>query len=177
MPHKQLTLFDTFFWISLVLVVCVLACSFLIDVPPISKTDSSKSELELLAVILGILAAGCTSAFFSFSYKDAGQKEHGSVRIIAWSLIIAFALLVFLCMYCLQKVGAFGHTWERYIVFLATFFMLCGPVLIEQWDATLLTRKKSNNFKDKNCPFCKCLIPRKATRCPKWTSDLSQNIN
>ena len=145
MPHKQLTPLDTIFCIIVVLGVCLLARAFLIDVRPIFKSDSSKSALELLAVILGILAAGCTAAFFSFSYKDAGDKEHVSVRIISWSLIIAFSLLVFLCMYCLQKIGAFDHidAWARYIVFLAAFLMLCGLVLIEIWDATLLTRKKS----------------------------------
>jgi hypothetical protein len=150
MQHKQLTLFDTIFIISIVLIVCALASAFLIDVAPISKSDSSKSALELLAVILGILAAGCTAVFFSFSYESAGDKEHISVRIIAWSLIIAFSLLVFLCMYCLQKIGAFTYMewWVGYIVFLATFLMICGLVLTETWDATLLTRKKSNNCKD-----------------------------
>jgi hypothetical protein len=172
MPHKQLTWFEAGGWFIVVLVACFLARFVLIYyVPHISEYDSSKSALELLAVVLGILAAGCTAIFFSFTYKDAGDEEHKLVQIMAWSLIIAFSLLVFLCMYCLQRIGAFDHmdAWARFIVFLATFFMFYGLILIERWDATLL---KSN----KNCPFCKCLIPMEATRCPKCTSDLSHSI-
>jgi hypothetical protein len=149
MQHKQLTLFDTSFIISIVLVIYFLAGAFLIDVVPDSKNDSSKS-LEFLAVILGILASGCTSAFFSFSYKTAEEKELVPVRIIAWSLIIAIALLMFLCIYCLLKIGVFENMgWAKYIVFLATFLMLCGLVLIEKWDETWFKREKLNNFKDK----------------------------
>jgi hypothetical protein len=175
MQHKQLTAWDIFFWFFVVLGVCLLVRSFLLDVKPISdleNTKNIKTNFELLAVILGILAAGCTAIFFSFTYKDAGDKEHELVQIISWSIIIAFSLLIFLCIYCLQKIGAFDHmdNWARFIVFMATFLMLYGLILIERWDATLLTRKS------KKCIFCNCWISSQATRCPKCTSDLSQSI-
>jgi drug/metabolite transporter (DMT)-like permease len=173
--HRQLTAWDIFFCFFIVLGVYLLARSFLIDVKPILYSENMKNikdNFELLALILGILAAGCTAIFFSFTYKDAGDKEHELVQIMAWSLIIAFSLLVFLCIYCLQKIGAFDHMdkWARFIVFMATFLMLYGLILIERWDATLLTRKS------KECPFCNCWISTQATRCPKCTSDLSQSI-
>jgi hypothetical protein len=173
MPHEQLTWWEAAGWFTVVLVFCFSARFFLINyVHPISELDSSKSALELLAVVLGILAAGCTAIFFSFTYTDAGDKGHGLVNIIAWSIIIAFSFLVFLCIYCLQKIGAFDHmdAWARFMVFMATFLMLYGLILIERWDATMLTRKS------KNCPFCKCWIPSQATRCPQCTSDLPQSI-
>lgn len=165
MPHKQFTAWKAIPWIIGVLAVCVVARYILINyVRPISEGDSSRPALELLAVVFGILAAACTGAFFSFSYKDAENDEKCSVQITAWCLIIAFFLLVFLCMYCLRKISAFDSidVWATWIIFLATFLMLCGLVLIDRWDATLLGRKISKNSKEKQ----ECVSRRNAPKVP-----------
>ena len=173
MEDRQLTPEKAYVIIIIVFGFCVFVATMLIfNVDPISKSKLSKPELEhatvifgILAAIFGILAAGCTAIFFSFTYEDVGEQEHISVQIMSWFLIIAFGILVFLCLYCLLKIGAFVNMrWAMYVVFLATILIICGLVLIERWDATMLTRMI--------CPFCKSRISWEATKCPKCTSDL-----
>ena len=84
MPNKQFTTGAAIKWSLIVIVVCLLGGIFLrYCVQPIPEDQSGKTALSLFAAVLGVLAAGCTKAFFGFTYKHVGDKEKVSVHMIS----------------------------------------------------------------------------------------------
>ena len=154
MPNKQFRLRKAIRYSIVVFVVCLVAAFLLFLIKPVSNDQSARYSLSFLAAILGILAAGCMQAFFSFTYKDAEDHEKGSVRMIAGFLIGAVFLLVFLCMYCLRKTGAFAlYGW------LGTLYFFSGDIF-HAWRVSLARNMGfdiSQRITGQNpvfCPYC-----------------------
>ena len=126
--------------LSVLVVYAIVAWILLAQVMPLRGEEhkEARSGLALLAAALGILAGGCTTAFFAYEYRNAQQWETRSVCLMSAFFITADFLLVFLCIYCLRKGGALSamDDWATVLLFCATYFLLAGIVLLERWDFT-----------------------------------------
>ena len=132
----------------IVLFVCLLGAALLMyGVEPVCANDSARTALSIFATALGVLAGGCSAAFFAFEYRNAEVHEKIAVRMIAWFLIISVFLLIFLSMYCLRKTGAFAFmdNWALALLFVATFLFLDSIVLLERWDSTWADEDSEEN--------------------------------
>jgi small-conductance mechanosensitive channel len=131
----------------IVFIFCVFLAAILICwVKPIDETiqnDNSRAALSILSAVLGILASGCIAGFFAFKYAEAAYKEKASIILITWLFILAIFILIGLSMYCLRRIGAFDiiDPWAAVFLFLGTFFLLDGIVLLERWDAATLPKQ------------------------------------
>ena len=129
----------------IVLMACLVGTSIIYDVDKIDVTkqiDATQS-MPFLAAVFGVLAGGCISGFFSYTYKEASIKEANFVICVSYSLIFGIFLFVFLSFYCLQKVGVFSFLdqWVKLIIFLGAYAVLNSVVLIERWDTTYFAEK------------------------------------
>jgi len=110
-------------------------------VDPIVNKDQVNA-LSILSAVLGLLASGSIAGFFSFEYINADSSEFKKIQMIAIIFICGIFLLIFLSLYCLAKVGIFKilDGWVIILLFLGTYSVLDGIVLLDRWDAT--KRKK-----------------------------------
>jgi len=138
LENEQLTRTEFNVCSLVVLIVCGLPFLFIwLCVPPIVCKDQINA-LSFLSTVLALLAGGSIAGFFSFEYINADSaKELKIVRKIGYLFIGGIFLLIFLSLYCLAKVGIFNilDTWVKVFLFLGTYAVLDGIVLLDRWDA------------------------------------------
>lgn len=98
---------------------------------------NNSHALTFLSAFLGLLAGGSIAGFFSFEYYNADKIEFNIVRTIGYIFIGSIFIFIFLSLYSLAEVGIFKFLdwWAKILLFIGTYAVLDGIVLLDRWDA------------------------------------------
>ena len=161
-------------WFSVgVFVVCLAGACIISKVaeplPTYPDDTAQRASMTLLATVTTFLAAGCLAGFFAFSYENAQWHERRAVQFAAYLFIGAIAALTCIALYCLGKLGVFqliGPVAVAFL-FLGTFALIDGVVLLERWDSTTLPDANAAPGQSQSttcCPVCGCRLSVRVER-------------